>query len=106
MLPVLEGFIPRLLHNIKPPSHLSENRVDLLQRPIRCLRIEEIHHREDERIDDSQDDIYLISNGAEGYRYDHHNHDIENPVRRCREPIYRSANAEGNFFSGIEPSHS
>ncbi len=48
-------------HHGQDTLGLVEDAVHLLEGPVRCLRVEEIHHREDEGIDDRKNDIGLVT---------------------------------------------
>lgn len=65
ILPISQRLISRRPHHIKPALRLPKDRIDLLQGPIRRLRVEEIHDGEDEGVDHGEYYVGLVLYRAE-----------------------------------------
>lgn len=84
VLPVAAGLVPGRADDgeVAPrAAHLVEDRVHLLERPVRRFGEEEVHGRHHERVDDSEDDVRLVLDVVERHGRDHHHHEVEDPVR-------------------------
>jgi hypothetical protein len=62
-------------------------------------RVEEVHARDDECVDDSKNDVGLIPDGLEGDRGDHYDHEVENPISRGGQGISRSSDTKRDDLS-------
>lgn len=80
-----------------------EDLVHFFQGPVGSFRIEEVHARNHEGVNNGENDVGPVSDVGEGWRRHHNYHEVENPVCGCGNGVGRSTNTERCDFSGIEP---
>ena len=104
MLPIAQRLILRDRNNGEPALRLAEDGVDLLERAVRGLGVEEVDDGVDDGVNDGEDDIRLVADGRKAYGRYHHDHEVEGPVGAGGEAVGGGADLEGHNFGGVEPA--
>jgi hypothetical protein len=105
-LAVAMRHVVRNLDDIEGARRLVEDLVHLLERAVGRLREEKVHAGHHGRVDDSKNDVRLVSNVCKCDWRDHDDHEVEDPVCCRRDGVCGGADGEGGDFGGVEPGHS
>lgn len=99
---------PLLTNGIFIPAHnnliiLAEKAIDILERPARRLRVEEVDDGHERRVEDGPDDVEFPLQRLDADGRDLHDHEVEGPVRGSAEGRPLGTVGERVDFCRVEP---
>lgn len=110
LVPLMLHILQRALltNRILIPKHqnlrlLPKQPINILQRAIRRLGVEQIHNGHETRVKHGPDDVEFPLEGLDADGRDFDDHEVEGPVRSGSEGRPFGTVGEGVDFGGVEP---
>lgn len=104
---LLVGEAWKLLSGVNVADVLAvtfgEDKVDLFQRALRRLRVEEVDDRKEDCVEDREEKVGSPTNAIDEYGRDHDNEKVPKPVGDGGDSVGLGAGLQRVYLGGIEP---